>query len=338
MKKVVTLGEVLMRLSPPGHDRIIGSQSFEAIYGGSEGNVAVALKAFGMQTSLVTKIPDNAIGDAAIHSFQAYGVDTSQIIRGGERLGTYYLENGYSIRPSKVVYDRKYSSITEANIDEFDLDAIFADADLFHVSGITLGISEKAFQLAQVFMQESRRRHVPVSFDFNYRSKLWKTEEAKEKFLQVLPHVNIAFAGLLDFTTFLGIDKKVVENVDEMNDYQRIYESVNNQFGFQYIVSSFRDVVSASNNNYQGLVFNGGNSKISLSKKYNVDIIDRVGAGDSFTAGFLYSYLTNQVDTYKVEFATAAGALKHTIFGDSLKATVEEIENLFKSGAYHVQR
>ncbi|MFA9456998.1 PfkB family carbohydrate kinase [Halalkalibacter sp. AB-rgal2] len=337
MKKVVTLGEILLRLSPPGHDRISGSQSFDAIYGGSEGNVAVALQSFGLQTSLVSKIPAHAIGDAAIQSFNAYGVDTSHIIRGGERLGTYFLENGYSIRSSKVVYDRKHSAISEAQIEEFDLDAVFDGAELFHVSGITLGISEQAFRLSQAFMEEAARRKIPVSFDFNYRAKLWSTNEAKSKFLQVLPYVDVAFAGFLDFTTFLGLDHALVE-VAEIEDYQKIYKTINETFGFQYIVSSFRDVISASKNDYQGLVYNGTSEEVSLSKKYSIDIIDRVGAGDAFTAGFLYSYLLNKDDLYKVEFSTAAAAIKHTIFGDSLKVNVEEVESVFQSGAFHVQR
>lgn len=336
MKRVVTLGEILLRLSPPDRNRIIGSQSFDVNYGGSEGNVAVALSHFGIDTALITKLPDNPIADAAIQQLRGFGVNTDLIIRGGERMGLYYLENGYSVRSSRVVYDRKHSSISEAEISEFNFDQIFENVDLFHVSGITLGISEEAYLLAKSFMEEANRRRIKVSFDFNYRSKLWTTDEAKAKFSKVLPYVNIAFAGVLDFTTFLGIDPEETSNLVTKMDHKKLYKKVNEHYQFDYIVSSYRTVISASHNEYQGLVFNG--EEAFQSKKYQLDIIDRVGAGDAFTAGFLYSYLCDKEEQYQVQFAAAAGALKHTIFGDALLSSKEEVENLFQSNTYHVQR
>lgn len=336
-RRVVALGEVLLRLSPLGRSRLVGSQSLEVNYGGSEANVAVALSQYGIETALVTKIPQHELGDAAIHKLRGYGVDMSHVVRGGERLGVYYLENGYSIRPSKVIYDRRNSAIAEAEIDEFDRDRIFSGRDLFHVSGITLGISEKSFQLAKAFMAEAKKRGLKVSFDFNYRSKLWSLTEAKEKFQQVLEYVDIVFAGRLDFIHFLGI--KTDPSVPEdriLADHEDLCRQIRDRYKFDYIVSSVRSVQSASRNSYQGCIFDGKN--LYVSRKYTVDIVDRVGTGDAFTAGFVYGYLTGKDNPYMAEFATASAALKHTIPGDVISASPNEIENLFTTRDFHVQR
>ncbi|MBO8162116.1 MAG: sugar kinase [Brevibacillus sp.] len=337
MKKAVTLGEALLRLTPPGRNRLIGSNMFEVIYGGSEVNVAVALSQFGIDTSLITRLPDHDLGDAFIYKLREFGVDTSHIARGGERIGLYFLEAGYSVRPSKVIYDRKHSAMAEAKIEEFDLDAIFAGRDLFHVSGITLGISEQAFQLARTFMRRAKEKGLKVSFDFNYRSKLWSVEAAREKFEQILEYVDIAFAGHLDFTNILGIKPdKPLEERDILDYYRDLYSKVQKMYNFEWIVSSIRNVESASKNQYQGIIWNG--EQLYQSKSYTIDIIDRVGTGDAFTAGFLYAYLTNKDDEYKVQFAAASAALKHTIPGDMLVATAAQVENLFQSGSFQVQR
>lgn len=337
MGRVVTLGEVLLRLSPPNRNRLVDSRTLEVNYGGSEANVAVALSQYGVETALVTKLPEHELGDAAIHTLRGFGVDVSHVVRGGDRLGVYYLENGYSIRPSKVIYDRKHSSIAQARIDEFDLDEIFAGRDLFHVSGITLGISESSFQLAKACMEKAKETGLKVSFDFNYRSKLWSLEEATKKFEQVLEYVDIVFAGHLDFTNILGIkvDERFAKN-DIQDYYENLYRKVHVRYPFTFIASSIRSVESASRNRYQGLIFDG--KDIYASQAYTVDIVDRVGTGDAFTAGFIYSYLTGQDEQYKVEFATASAALKHTISGDTVAATPAEVERLFKTGEFRLQR
>ncbi|MEW9674124.1 PfkB family carbohydrate kinase [Ammoniphilus sp. 3BR4] len=258
MKKVVILGEALLRLSPPGRNRIVGSPLFEVNYGGSEANVAVALSQYGVDTSFVSKLPSHELGDAAIGKLREFGVNTSHIARGGDRMGIYYLENGYSVRPSKVVYDRKNSALSEACVEEFNLDEIFRGKDLFHVSGITLGISEKGFQLAKAFMKAAKERGLKISFDFNYRSKLWSIEQAKEKFEKVLEYVDIAFAGHLDFTRILGIPMvRKWEDSDLHEYFEDLYRKASGKYHFEWIVSSFRDVKSASKNDYQGIIYNG---------------------------------------------------------------------------------
>ncbi|MED1438348.1 sugar kinase [Aeribacillus composti] len=336
MKKVVTLGEVLLRLSPPGRNKIIGSSIFEVNVGGSEANVAVALSQFGIDTSLITKLPDNELGDVAINKLREFGVNTTYIVRGGDRIGIYFLENGYSFRPNKVLYDRKNSAMSKAKIKEFDLDQIFMDRDLLHVSGITLGISEEGFQLGKALIQAAAKRGLKVSFDFNYRSRLWSIDQAREKFEQVLKYVDIAFAGDFDFINILGIEPdKSLEN-DILVYYEDLYSKVQKKYNFEWIVSSVRSVESASRNDYQGIIYNG--KEFYYSNTYSIDIIDRVGTGDALTAGFLYAYLSNKNNEYKVQFATASSALKHTIPGDMLVATIEEIENLFMIGSFTIQR
>lgn len=337
MASVLTLGEILLRLSPPSRTRFVGSQMYEATYGGSEANVAVALSQYGIHTSFATKLPKHELGDAAIHRLREFGVDTTYVVRGGERIGVYYFENGYSVRPSQVIYDRKNSAITGARIDEFNLDEIFIGRDLFHVSGITLGIGDDSFQLAKAFMQAAVERGVKVSFDFNYRSKLWSTDLARDRFEQVLDYVDIAFASHLDFTNLLGMSTdRHLEETDILSYYDDLYSKVYNKYHFDWIVSSIRTVTSASHNQYQGIAFDGEHTY--TSKNYSLDIVDRVGTGDAFTAGFLYSYLTDKNDQYKVEFATASAALKHTIPGDMLIATTEEVHRLCMADSFHVQR
>jgi 2-dehydro-3-deoxygluconokinase len=336
-KKVVVLGEILLRLSPIGRNRIIGSKYLEVNVGGSETNVAVALSNYGIEAYLVSKLPENELGDTAIREIKAFGVDTSNIIRGGDRIGIYFLENGHSIRPSKVIYDRKNSSIASAKIEEYDIDKIFEEKDLFHVSGITLAISEDAFELAKELMKTAKDKGIKVSFDFNYRSKLWSIEQAKEKFNQILKYVDILIGNHLDFTHILDIkSEKDLKNTDIKSYYDDLYSKVYNKYGFEYIVSSMRKVDSASQNTYQGFMYH--RNKTYTSKKYHLEIVDRVGTGDAFAAGFLYSYLTGKDNNYIIEFSAASAALKHTIPGDLTIANVVEIEQLFNSCSFAVQR
>jgi 2-dehydro-3-deoxygluconokinase len=335
--KVVTLGEILLRLSPPGNQRFINSTTFEINYGGAEINVAVDLANLGVDTTLVTKVPANELGDAALRHANSYGVDTSFVARGGEKIGTYFLETGFSLRSSKVLYDRKYSAFSTVSKDEFDIDAIFEGVSLFHVSGITLAVSPEAFEVAEFFMKKAKEKGITVSFDFNYRSKMWSLKDASIGIEKVLKYVDIAFAGYLDFINILGIpmgEGYIGENI--LGCYKTLYPKVMEKYNFKYIVSSVRNVVSASKNLYSGFVFNG--KDIEISKEYEVDIIDRVGSGDAFTSGFLYSYLTDATDNYKIEFATASAVLKHTIPGDTNIVTKEEIERLFKGIGYDVGR
>lgn len=337
MTRVVTLGEVLLRLSPAGQTRLLGSGQFEIHYGGSELNVAAALSGFGIPCKAVTKVPDHDLGDSAIKELGSFGIDTSSIVKGGERIGIYYLENGYSVRPAKVIYDRKNSAFSQVTPDEFNIDQILDGAEVFHVSGITLGISEAAFQLAKAFMKRASETGVKVSFDFNYRSKLWPIGEAVKKFREVLPFADILFGSHFDFGHVLGETPVAgLAKTDVPQYYQRLYEAMFDRYHPEYMVSSIRETESANRNSYQGLVFH--NHRIEYSKTYSLDIVDRVGTGDAFAAGFLYACLTKKELSAAVEFAAASAAFKHTIPGDVMMARACEIEQLIASGSCTVQR
>ena len=337
MKKIITLGEIMLRLSPPNNDKFLGTPNFNVNYGGGEANVAVALSNYGITSSFLTKLPDNELGDSAIKHLRSFGVSTDSIVRGGERLGIYFLENGFSIRNSKVIYDRKNSSIATAKVDDFQIEEILKGWDILHVSGITLGISQNGFEISKAFMKKAKEMGLEVSFDFNYRSKLWSLEEASLKIKEILKYVDIAFAGHLDFTNILGITpNNQVDSTDIMKYYETLYPQVMEKYNFKYIVSSIRDVKSASNNIYTGICYD--NNKISKSKSYDVDIIDRVGTGDAYTAGFLCGYAKDKTLEYTLEFATASAVLKHTIAGDVTTMKVGEVENLFESRSFDVVR
>lgn len=334
-KKIVTLGEILLRLSPANNQKIMGAKAFEVNYGGAELNVAVNLSLLGIDTVPVTKVPENEIGEAALGSLKSYGVDTSKIILGGERLGAYFLENGYSLRNSKVIYDRKYSAFSLSNIAEYNIEEILKGADLFHVSGITLALGKNTFEIAEAFMKKAKEMSIPVSFDFNYRSKLWTLEESSKGIESILKYVDIAFAGHLDFINILRIEREYTGN-DIQELYSDLYPKVMEKYDFKYIVSSSRETLSANKNNYRGLMYNG--KEILLSREYQVDIIDRVGSGDAFTSGFLYSFLQEKEDTYKINFAAASAVIKHTIHGDVNNVRKYEIENLFQNDSFDVSR
>ncbi len=327
-KKVAVMGELLLRLSTPGKQRFLNSTSFDINYGGAELNVAVNLATLGIDVKAITKVAPNEIGNAAIRNLKSYGVNTDHIARGGERVGIYFLETGHSIRNSKVVYDRKDSAFSKTTISDYDIDAVFEGVSLFHVSGITLAISQETFQVAEFFMKEAQARGIKVSFDFNYRSKLWSHAEARVRISKILKYVDIAFAGYLDFINILGYK---TDKTDISEIYEELYPKVIKDHDFEYIVSSVRNVVSASKNIYRGICCKG--RELIFSKEYHIDIIDRVGSGDAFAAGFLFGYLMNASDNYKVEFAAGAAAMKHTIAGDSNLVVKEEIETLFKSNS-----
>ncbi len=337
MTRVVTLGEVLLRLSPAGQTRLLGSRHFGVNYGGSELNVAAALSGFGIPCKAITKVPANDLGYSAIKELNCFGIDTSSIATGGERIGVYYLENGYSVRPSKVIYDRRNSAFSKISPDEFDIEQILDGAEVFHVSGITLGVSKNAFQLAKAFMERASETGVKVSFDFNYRSKLWTIGEATKKFREVLPLADIVFGSYFDFCHILGKSPVAdLSRADLLQYYQSLYETMFERYKPEFMISSLREVESANRNSYQGLLFH--NHRIDRSKKYVLDIVDRVGTGDAFAAGFLYAYLTKRQLPEAINFAAASAAFKHTIPGDVLIARVSEIEQLIDSCSCNVQR
>lgn len=334
MKKVVTMGEIMLRLSTPGYKRFIQSDSFDVVYGGGEANVAVSLANYGYDAYFVSKLPKHEIGQAAVNHLKRFGVKTEYIARGGDRVGIYYLETGASMRPSKVVYDRANSSIAEADASDFDFDKIFMDADWFHFSGITPALGEKAAKLTKEALKAAKRHNVTVSVDLNYRKKLWTPEEAKACMTDLMQYVDVCIGNEEDAEKVLGFkpdNTDVTTGELELQGYKNIFKQMKDKFGFKYVVSTLRESYSASDNSWSALIYDG--NEFYHSKKYNIRIVDRVGGGDSFAGGLIYGLLEKGDFKYSLEYAVGASALKHTIPGDFNLVSVEEVENLIKGDA-----
>lgn len=328
-KKVVTMGEIMLRLSPPGNLRFLQTDSYDVIYGGGEANVAVSLANYGLDAAFVTKLPEHAIGQAAVNSLRRYGVDTKFIARGGDRVGIYYAETGASVRASNVIYDRANSSIAEADISDFDFDEIFKDADWFHWSGITPAISDKATALTEAALKAAKKHNVTVSVDLNYRKKLWSPEKAQKVMTSLMQYVDVCIGNEEDAEISLGFKpgkSDVTTGELDLTGYESIFKQMKEKFGFKYVVSSLRESYSASDNGWSACCYDG--KEFYRSRQYKLHIVDRVGGGDSFAAGTIYGLLTGKPITEALEFGVAASALKHTIFGDYNMMSVEEVERL----------
>ncbi|MBC8589182.1 sugar kinase [Paratissierella segnis] len=334
MKKIVTLGEIMLRLSTPGFERFVQSDSFDVVYGGGEANVAVSLANYGHDAYFVSKLPKNEIGQAAVNSLRRFGVHTDYIVRGGDRVGIYYLESGASMRPSKVIYDRAHSSIAEADASDFDFDEIFKDADWFHFSGITPALSEKAAVMTEEALRAAKRHNVTVSVDLNYRKKLWTPERAKEVMSNLMQYVDVCIGNEEDAEKVLGFKpgKTDVTSGDlELAGYKDIFEQMMKKFGFKYVISSLRESYSASDNGWSACAYDG--KEFYHSRKYDIRIVDRVGGGDSFAAGVIHGLLEGKDFKDALEFGVAASALKHTVLGDFNMVTKDEVETLLKGDA-----
>lgn len=342
MAKVVTLGEIMLRLSPPLNERFMQATSFDINYGGGEANVAVSLANYGHKVQFVSKVPKNSIGECALGMLRKFNVNCDYVVRGGERLGIYFLENGASIRPSSVIYDRANSAIAEANASEFNFDEIFNNVDLFHVSGITPVISKKGAELTLQALKSAKRHNVKVSFDLNYRSKLWIEDinDKQELLSEMMEYVDICFGNARDAAKMLGFN-------DGENDFingkysicisKENMQKVLNKYNFEYLITTKRESISASDNGWSAAVCS--NEKIYHGKKYNLHIVDRVGGGDAFAAGFLHGILSGYTMENSLEFGIAAAALKHTIPGDLNIATIDEVLKLtLGDGAARVER
>ena len=339
-KKVVTLGEIMMRLSTPGHERFVQSDSFDVTYGGGEANVAVALSNYGLNGVFVTKVPDNALGQAAINHIRRYGVDTQFIVRGGARLGIYFLETGASMRASQVIYDRAGASVAEMDISEFDFDKIFEGASWFHTTGITPALSDKAAALTEAALKAAKAKGITTSIDLNYRKKLWSKEKAREVMTRLCQYVDVCIGNEEDADTTLGFKAKgtdVTKGELNLDGYKDVFQQMKEKFGFKYIASTLRESHSASDNGWSALVYDG--TEFYHTKSYEVRIVDRVGSGDSFASGFIYGLVTGMPMADAAEFGVAASALKHTIPGDLNHATLNDVKELMKGdGSGRVQR
>ena len=329
MKKIVTFGEIMLRLSPAGNSRFVQSDSFNVVYGGGEANVAVSLAAYGHDAYFVTKLPPHEIGQSAVNALRRYGVKTDFIARGGERVGIYYLETGASMRPSKVIYDRAHSAISEAEPCDFDFDKIMEGADWFHWSGITPAISDKAAELTRLACEAAKRHGVKVSVDLNFRKKLWSKEKAQSIMRPLMQYVDVCIGNEEDAELCLGFkpDADVEGGKTDAEGYKAIFTAMAQEFGFEYVISTLRESFSASHNGWKAMIYDG--KEFYESRRYDIEpIIDRVGGGDAFSGGVIHGLLTKATQGEALEFAVAASALKHTIPGDFNMVSVAEVEAL----------
>lgn len=340
MAKVVTFGEIMLRLSSPLNSRIVQSQSFDVHYGGGEANVAESLANYDDEAFFVTRLPSNPLGEAARNSLRKYGVDTSYIAWGGERLGIYYLETGASMRASNVIYDRKNSSISTASAADFDFDKIFEGKDWFHFTGITPALNDEVARLVELACIAAKKRGCTVSCDLNFRKKLWTSEKAIAVMSKLMKYVDVCIGNEEDAAKCLGFVPEgtdVTKGVLNIKAYESVFKQMKERFGFKYIATSLRESLSASDNNWSGLLYDGAN--FYLSKKYSIRIVDRVGAGDSFAAGIIHGLLHYENPKDAIEFAVAASALKHTIPGDFNHVSKKEVETLMGGdGSGRVER
>lgn len=342
-KKVVTMGEIMLRLSTPGHERFIQADEFDVCYGGGEANVAVSLANYGHEAQFVTAVPANPIGECAVAALRKHGVKTDYIVRSGERLGIYFLESGSAMRASNVVYDRAHSSISTAKVEEFDFEKIFEGVDWFHFTGITPAVSDSAIELTEAALKAAKAAGVTVSVDLNFRKKLWTSEKAQKVMTHLMQYVDVCIGNEEDAEKVLGFKAKATDvTKGELNlgGYEDIFNQMADRFGFKYIISSLRQSYSASNNGWSACIMDGTTREFYHSKTYSVTpIVDRVGGGDSFAAGLICGLLDERDMKQALEFAVAASALKHTIPGDFNLVTREEVENLAGGdGSGRVQR
>ncbi len=343
MAKVVTMGEIMLRLSTPNNEKFIQADEFDINYGGGEANVAVSLANYGHDADFVSALPNNPIGDAAIATLRKYNVGTKHISRSGERVGIYFLETGSAMRASNVVYDRAHSSISTAKVDEFDFDEIFKGADWFHFTGITPAVSDSAAELTEAALKAAKKAGVTVSVDLNFRKKLWSSEKAKKIMTNLMQYVDVCIGNEEDAEKVLGFkpgNTDVTAGELELSGYVDIFNQMCDQFKFKYVISSLRESFSASNNDWSACIMDGATREFYHSKKYHVTpIVDRVGGGDSFAAGVICGLCDKKDFKSALEFAVAASALKHTIPGDFNLVTREDVESLAGGdGSGRVQR
>ncbi len=340
MARVITFGELMLRLAPNGYYRFFQNDQMEATFGGGEANVAVSLANYGIDVAYVTKLPKHAIGQGAVNSLRKYGVDTSKIVRGGDRVGIYYLEKGASQRGSVCIYDRAHSAIQEAKPEDFDWDSIFDGAEWFHFTGITPALGENLVEICRQACKAAKARGVKISCDLNYRGKLWTREQARAAMTDLCQYVDVCISNEEDAKDVFGIE---AENTDiyggklNKDGYKSVAKQLADKFGFEKVAITLRTSISASDNNWAGMLYDG--KDYCFSKEYHLHIVDRVGGGDSFGGGLIYALLNGKSTQDAVEFAVAASALKHSIEGDYNMVTVSEVEKLSGGdGSGRVQR
>ena len=339
-KRVITFGEIMLSLAPEGYYRFVQANSFGATYGGGEANVAVSLANFGIDTAFVTKLPAHEIGQAAVNELRKFGVDTSRIVRGGNRIGIYFLEKGASQRPSKVIYDRAHSAIAEASPEDFDWNEIFQNADWFHFTGITPALNDTLAAICLEACKKAKELGLTVSCDLNYRNKLWSREKAGQVMSELCKYVDVCIANEEDAADVFGIraaNTDVTKGAVSHEGYKDVAKQLAGRFGFSKVAITLRESLSASDNNWAAMLYDG--TEFYFSKKYAVHIVDRVGGGDSFGGGLIYACLNQYDPQSTIEFAAAASCLKHSVEGDMNMVSVSEVQKLAGGdGSGRVQR
>lgn len=333
--KVLTFGEILLRLAAPGYTKLFQKDCLEATFCGGEANVAVSLSIFGLDSAFVTKLPENDAGIAAANSMRYFGVDISNIVYGSGRMGLYYLEKGASQRPSKVTYDREYSAIALAQTNDFDWDIIFKDIDWFHWTGINPALSDNAAEICLEACKKAKEKGITVSCDLNYRKNLWSSEKAQSVMKKLMPYVDVCVANEEDADKVLGIkadDNDVESGRLNKSGYESVAKEICSIYGCKFVAVTLRESFSASINGWSAMLYDSDKSQSYFSRQYDIQIVDRVGGGDSFTAGIIYGLITGKENQEVIEFAAAASCLKHTIEGDYNRTTVADVENLLKNG------
>ena len=332
--KVITFGEIMMRLNPEGYRRFVQSDRLEVSYAGGEANVAVSLAAYGLESAYVTKVPAHEIGQCAVNELRRYGVDTSFVTRGGDRLGVYFVEKGASQRASKVIYDRAYSAIAQAEPSDFDWTKIFSGADWFHFTGITPALGGNMPRICLEACQMAKSMGLKVSCDLNYRKKLWTREQANKCMSSLMTYVDVFIANEEDAKDVFGIE---ADNTDidsgrlSREGYISVASQLTEKFGFEKVAITLRGSISASDNEWSGMLYSGG--KAWFSPNYHVHIVDRVGGGDSFGGGLIYSLINGWDEQKAIDFAVAASCLKHSIEHDFNLVSISEVENLAAGNA-----
>jgi 2-dehydro-3-deoxygluconokinase len=329
MKRVITFGEIMLRLAPEGYYRFVQAEKYGATFGGGEANVAVSLANFGVDAVFVSKVPKHEIGQACVNSLRRFGVDTDEILRGGDRLGIYYLEKGASQRPSKVIYDRAGSAISQATKDEFDWNDILEGADWFHFTGITPALGDNVAEICLEAVKAARAKGITVSCDLNYRNKLWSKEKAGEVMGELCKYVDVCIANEQDADDVFGIKARntdVTSGKVDHEGYKDVALQLKERFGFKKVAITLRGSISANDNDWAGMLYDG--SDFYFSRTYPVHIVDRVGGGDSFGGGLIYACLNDYSGQDTINFAVAASCLKHSIEGDYNMVTVDEVKKL----------
>lgn len=339
-KRVVTFGEIMLRLAPEGYYRFIQADTFQATYGGGEANVAVSLANYGFDAAFVTRLPKHEIGQAAVNALRKYGVDTTSIVRGGDRVGIYYLEKGASQRPSKVIYDRAGSAIATASQQDFEWKTILADADWFHFTGITPALNDEAAAICLEACRAAKEMGITISCDLNYRNKLWSKEKAGKVMGELCRYVDVCIANEEDAADVFGIhaaNTDVTAGAVNHEGYKDVAKQLADRFDFKQVAITLRESISANDNNWSAMLYDG--SDYFFSKKYSMRIVDRVGGGDSFGGGLIAASLLDYQPQAAIEFAVAASCLKHSIEGDFNMVTMDEVSKLAGGdGSGRVQR